>query len=39
MPSLIMPGLTVVHYAQSYDCITWLVPQPGTKTTWLSRLA
>jgi hypothetical protein len=30
--ALVFAGLTIVHYALSYDRIAWLIRQPGKKT-------
>ena len=33
MLALIMAGLTIVHYALSYDRVAWLIPQQGSERT------
>ncbi len=31
MPALLLAGITIIHYALSYDRIAWLIRQQGTK--------
>ncbi len=33
MLALIIAGLTIIHYALSYDRVAWLIRQVGTKKT------